>query len=78
MVLCWDVEYLAVLLEADTVPSAWGQRPFPLHPVANELLLAQPASKTPGGSICFRASFCALGRRKERATTAARKAWTSI
>lgn len=62
--------HLTVLLEANSVPSAWGQRPFPVYPVANELLFAQAPSKAPGGSGCSTAPFCALGKRKEHATTA--------
>lgn len=67
---CLAGTHLAVLLEENTVSSVWGQRPFPVHPAANELLLAQAASKAPGGSSCLRAPFCALGERKECATTA--------
>lgn len=59
----------AVLLEANTVPSALCRRPFPVHPVANELLLAQAASKAPGHSSCSRAPFCALGRRNKCVVT---------
>lgn len=59
----------AVLLEANTVPSALCQRPFPVHPVANELLLARAASKAPGHSSCSRAPFCALGRRNKCVVT---------
>ena len=62
--------YFAVLLKANAVPSAWDQRPFPVHPVANKLLLAEAASKAPGGSSCSRAPFSALCKRKKRATTA--------